>query len=155
MSKEVYFALGWKEVETFYTTPLGARDKNGIRDKHGGLGWSKEAVDVVDWRALDETLYNKPRMYKQWLAKQCSHFCGSQTMVAHWDAIVMGKFPNCKKPETASHLNLCGDAEHTRLFIDMTDTLDKWLVDNYTHLSLLYWIPKYITNCGRPDSWVI
>ena len=61
MAKEAQFTSG-KEAETFYTTPLGARDKNGVWDKHGGLGWSKEAFDMVDWRALGATLYNKPQM---------------------------------------------------------------------------------------------
>ena len=66
VAKEARFTLDWKEVETFYTTPLGAHDKNGIWDKHGGLSWSKEeAFDTVDWRALDATLHNRPQMYKQ------------------------------------------------------------------------------------------
>ena len=121
VTKETHFAQGQKEAETFDTIPLEARDKNGIRDKHGGLVWNKEAFDAVDWRALDATLHNKPQIYKQWLTKQCSGFCGTQTMVAYWDINCDGKCPNCKKPETVSHLNLCGDAERTRFFMNMTD----------------------------------
>ena len=37
VDKEACFTLGWKEAETFYTTPLGAHDKNGVQDKHGGF----------------------------------------------------------------------------------------------------------------------
>ena len=82
VARDVRFALGYSDAEAFYTTPLGPTDSNGNRHKNSGLGWSREAFRAVDWEALDATLHKKPQMYKQWLAKQCSGFCGTQTMVA-------------------------------------------------------------------------
>ena len=144
VAKAVRFTIGHSDAEKFYTTPLGRRDARGNRAKTGGLGWSKEAFFAVDWRALDATLDSKPQMYKQWLAKQASGFCGTQTMVAHWDKTRDGKCPCCQRVETAHHLNLCGDPDRTRLFNEMADKLGEWLNDNYAHPELAYWIPRYI-----------
>ncbi len=144
VAKEVRFALGHVDAEKFYTTPLGERNKHGQRDKRGGLGWSKASFDAVDWRALDSTLDPKPQMYKEWLAKQCSGFCGTQSMVARWDHTRNGLCPNCGKKEDAAHLNVCTDRERTRLLNTMADNLAKWLATHHAHPSLLYWIPRYI-----------
>ena len=144
VATEARFALGFKEAEKFYTTPIGTINDRGRRSRHGGLGWSKNAFHAVDWRALDATLDKKPQMYKQWLAKQCSGFCGTQHMVAHWDPTRDGLCPDCNNPERASHLNLCPDADRTRLLHSMADNLEKWLSDNHGHPDLIYWLPRYI-----------
>ena len=144
VATEARFALGFKEAEKFYTTPIGTINDRGRRSRHGGLGWSKNAFHAVDWRALDATLDKKPQMYKQWLAKQCSGFCGTQHMVAHWDPTRDGLCPDCNNPERASHLNLCPDADRTRLLHSMADNLEKWLSNNHGHPDLIYWLPRYI-----------
>lgn len=60
VAKEARFALGHVDAEKFYTTPLGDRNERGQRDKRGGLGWTKDSFDAMDWRALDATLDPKP-----------------------------------------------------------------------------------------------
>jgi len=83
-------------------------------------------------------------MYKEWLAKQCSGFCGTQSMLARWDPSRNGMCPNCGKMEDAAHLNVCTDRECTRLLNTMADNMAKWLAANHAHPSLLYWVPRYI-----------
>ena len=144
LAKNVRLVLGRVDAEAFYTTPLGIRDKNGKRNKRGGLGWTKASFDAVDWDTLDATLESKPQMYRQWLSKQSSGFCGTQQMVAHWDPTRDGNCPDCHRPETASHLCLCPNGDRTRLLKDMTADLTTWLNNNYAHPELAYWLPKYI-----------
>ena len=110
----------------------------------GGLGWSKSSFDAVDWLALDATLATKGQMYKLWLANQSSGFCGTQSMVAHWDKSRDGKCPNCGRVETAHHLNICHSQNRTDLLMDMADDLEKWMNENHSHPELAYWIPRYI-----------
>ena len=148
VARDVRFALGYSDAEAFYTTPLGPTDSNGNRHKNSGLGWSREAFRAVDWEALDATLHKKPQMYKQWLAKQCSGFCGTQTMVARWDSKRDGKCPDCGCRENAAHLNLCRDEGRDKLFNDMTTELQNWLYDNYAHPEIAYWLPQYIRDRG-------
>ena len=143
VAKDVRFALGQVEAERFYTASLGERRPDGSRKK-GGLGWSKASFHAVDWRALDATLDTKPWMYRQWLAKQSSGFCGTQRMVARWDSARDGLCPDCGKQERASHLCLCSNAERTLLFTQMADRIGVWLSNNFAHPELAYWIPRYI-----------
>lgn len=65
VSKYVWFVLGHTDAEKFYTTPLGQHAVRGSRHKSGGLGWTKVAFYVVDWRAIDATLDSKLQLYKQ------------------------------------------------------------------------------------------
>ena len=83
-------------------------------------------------------------MYWQWLSKQLSGFCSTQQMVAHWGQTRDGNYPDCHRPEAASHICLCPNSDCTRLLKDMTAELTTWLNTNYTHPELVYWLPKYI-----------
>ena len=138
------FTLGMQEAERLYTTPQGPRDDSGRRSGRGGLGWSKEAFRAVDWRRLDDCLSSKPQMYRQWLSKQSSGFCGTQQMVARWDPSRDGRCPNCGRRETSQHLMLCTDPDRTRLLEVMADDFGRWLSANHGHPELAYWIPRYI-----------
>jgi len=87
------------------------------------LGWSKASFDVVDWDALYATLCNKPQMYQQWLVKQRSGFCGTQSMVARWNLARDGKYPNCGEAETAAYLKICPSEGRVGLLMEMTEDL--------------------------------
>jgi len=116
----------------------------GRRKSGGGLDWAKQAFNAVAWDAFDATLDLKGQMYRLWLSKQSSGFCGTQVMVSHWDKDRDGLCPDCGKQETASHLNLCSETDRTHLLHDMVNNLQDWLDNNYTHPELAYWLPKCI-----------
>ena len=138
------FTLGMQEAERLYTAPQGPRDSRGRRPGNSGLGWSREAFRAVDWRRLNDCLNSKPQMYRQWLSKQRSGFCGTQHMVARWDSTRDGRCPNCGGHETAQHLMSCPDADHTRLLEVMADDFGRWMSTNHGHPELVYWLPRYI-----------
>ena len=93
---------------------------------------------------LDAVLDKKGQMYREWLAKQCSGFCGTQHMVSLWDSVRDGKCPDCGQEERAIHLNLCPDPDRVRLQGDMADELEGWLRKNFCHCELAYCLPRYI-----------
>ena len=144
VAKDVRYVLGKAEAMDFYTRPVNAKDDSGRRKSGGGLGWSKASFNAVAWGELDATLDSKGQMYKQWLCKQSTGFCGTQAMVSHWDNTRDDKCPDCGRRETASHLNLCSDPDRTQLLHEMVTKLQQWLDNNYTHPELAYWLPKYI-----------
>ena len=129
VSAAARFELGLVEAEKFYV---------------GELKWDKAAFHAVDWQALDAALEPKGQMYKLWLAKQTSGFCGTQSMVSRWSDERDDKCPNCGQRETAAHLNRCPDEWRTRLFRDSVASLHKWMEETGTHTELAYWLPKYI-----------
>ena len=64
VAQEARFALGIIYAIQFNTIPLGQCDTQGRQDENGGLVWTTDDFDSVDWRALDATLTGKPNMYK-------------------------------------------------------------------------------------------
>ena len=113
--------------------------------------WSKEQFEEVDWDMLDATLEKKPDMYKMWLSKQHTGFCGTRLQVSYYKGLngEQSGCPNCGRTETAAHLCLCPDKDRTRLFLESTEELDIWMdKDNKTNDELAFWIPKYILMRG-------
>jgi hypothetical protein len=91
-------------------------------------------------------------MYKIWQSKQNSGFCRTRVQVGRYSgqAHLDEQCPNCGGGETAAHLMLCPNNGRTKLLIENTDKLSKWLEkDDMTVLELAYWIPKYILMRGN------
>ena len=108
----------------------------------------------MDWDLLDSTLEKKPDGYKMWLSKQHTGFCDTRLQVSYYSGL-KGKqawCPNCGRTETAAHLCLCPSEDRTRLFIESTEELQDWLLqDDKTGRELAYWLPKYILLRGTKN----
>ena len=116
-------------------------------------GWTTEQFDEVDWERLDATLEPKADMYKIWLSKQHTGFCGTRVQVAYYsgekdqDGKPLGDLgcPNCGERETAAHLCVCPSEDRTRLLVELTEELERWMVSGgKTNPEIAYWVPKYI-----------
>lgn len=106
--------------------------------------------DQVDWPSLNVAVDGKPQMYKVWLAKQASNFCGTGKQLHRIDERACSKCPNCDMPgECARHLNICPDEGRSQLLHDNAEQLRKWMKDSHTHPELTRWIPRYIKGRGH------
>jgi hypothetical protein len=123
------FSLAKQQASHFYTAELG---------------WTAGNFNAVGWEELDAALSNKPQMYKQWLAKQASGFCGTQRMVSRWNDARDDRCPDCGLQETSAHILHCPARERTQLLHDQADDLSDWLADHDTHPDINYWLPRYI-----------
>ncbi len=106
VSPAICFALGPKEARRFYTT-----GRHRVRGSNmGGLGWSEEAFDEVDWKALEQALNCHPNGFQLWLSKQAIGICATQKNTARIQDILDDRCPNCSKQgEYNKHLNTCTD----------------------------------------------
>ena len=114
-------------------------------------GWSEEQFEEVDWPRLDNTMEKKPDMYKLWLSKQHTGFCGTRVQVGYYSGQIDGDVgcPDCGERETAAHLCICTNNDRTRLLVEMADDLERWLTkDHKTYSEIAYWVPKYILYRG-------
>jgi hypothetical protein len=147
VSREVRFNLGYEEARIFYTTPIKLRGNVNV----GGLGWSKERFEQVDWRAIDQVLASKPDMYGVWLCKQVTGTCATRSNISRIDRVSDDKCPNCQQyRETSVHLNRCPDSERTLLFNQRVEALDNWMAaDGKTDSEVSYWITKYLQFRGE------
>jgi hypothetical protein len=132
----------------FHASKEAARKHLATRKKDK---WSNEHFNAVDWEHLDLALKNKTNMYKIRRSKQHLGFYGTRVRVGRYsgDLLPDEQCPNCGRRETAGHLMLCPDDDHTRLLNDNVNELTAWLArDNKTDPEILYWIPKYILMRG-------
>ena len=105
----------------------------------------------MDWDILDATLEKKPDMYKTWLSKQHTGFCGTRQQVSYYKGLKgeQAECPNCGRTETAAHLCLCPDEGRTKLFLETTNDLEDWMTKHgRTDHEVAFWIPRYIKMRG-------
>jgi hypothetical protein len=142
VGKEVRFYLGKEEARSFYTKTR--QIVNGVNK--GGLGWSNERFEAVDWWSLHKVLENKPDMFGLWLSKQQAGVCATRYNIARIQDLLDDKCPNCQLPrERSNHLNHCPDHGRTLLFKDSVASLDKWMNDKEkTDAELAYFLEKYL-----------
>lgn len=137
VSKEVRFCLGESDARKFYTAP--------VKKQGGGLGWSTERFEEVDWRSLDRALATKSDMYGIWLTKQSTGTCATRYNMARLQDLVDNKCPNCGMVEKAEHLNRCPSEGRTQLLTEGVEALEEWMrQDGRTDSELAYYLPKYI-----------
>ena len=161
---------GWKQTTDverdvkFTTGRVEARKRLTVSYKVGSEvkppPLSSSQFDEIDWLALDRALASKGDVYRCWLTKQNSNFCGSRVQVSRYEgnpaaltgsAFAADKCPNCDMPgERASHLCVCPDPGRTKLFQDQVAELDEWMHGNF-HPELAYFIPKYLLFRGTKD----
>ena len=68
VSEPVRYFLRRVEAKRFFTQAIDIQD-NGVN--RGGLGWTNEQFELVDWESLHESLKTRPDMFRIWLSKQC------------------------------------------------------------------------------------
>jgi hypothetical protein len=74
VSPAICFALGREEARRFYTATRHRVQGSNM----GGLGWSEEAFDEVDWKAPERALNCHPNGFQLWLSKQAIGICATQ-----------------------------------------------------------------------------
>ena len=119
------------------------------------LEWPTVTFDCVDWDGLQMALEPKGDPFRLWLSKQVNGFCGTQSMVAHWDKTRDGSCPDCGMREDAGHLMRCRSHSRTALLHEQVEDLVRWMDANDTAASVSFWISKYITlrNARRLSSF--
>ena len=133
-------SLERKEAERFYRQELG---------------WPTVTFNCVDWDQLRTALDPKGDPFRLWLSKQVNGFCGTQTMVAHWDKTRDGSCPDCGTKEDAAHLMKCPSHSRTTLLRDQVEDLVHWMDTHDTAAAVSFWVSKYILlrNARRLSSF--
>jgi hypothetical protein len=103
--------------------------------------WSNGHFNAVDWEHLDLALKNKGNMYEMWRSKQHSGFCGTRVQVGCYSGELLPdkQCPNYRQWETAAHLMLCPNDNHTRLLVENVGKSTTWMSqENKTDPEILY-----------------
>ena len=141
------FNLGKIEAQRFYTKAV-----NRVRGSNkGGLGWTEEAFDTVDWDTLAKVTRINSEGFQLWLSKQAIGVCATQKNTARIQDILDDRCPNCgQRGEDSRHLNRCPDPGRIKLFRDGVRKLKRWMNKrNQTDSELAFWINQYLLHRGQ------
>lgn len=139
ISEYVRYELDRIEANSFYTQPRLIGD-NGVNT--GGLGWSSERFELVDWKGLHAALKNKPDMFGIWLAKQSIGVCATRRNMARIEKESDNVCPNCMRViERSDHLNRCSEVGRSTLFESSVNQMEEWLYSRgRTDQEMAFWI---------------
>ena len=143
----IRYHLGKIEARNFYTNTI----KQVHGSNKGGLGWSVERFDSVDWRAIADAISNRPEMFQLLLSKQAIGVCTTQKNTARIQDILDDRFPNYgKRPEDNHYLNRCPDPGRVKLFSNGVRKLSNWMrKGNQTDTELAFSIREYLLHRGQ------
>ena len=143
----VRFTLGKVDAHRFYTKAI---DRVQGSNK-GGLGWSTESFEAVDWKTLARVTKINSKGFQLWLSKQAIGVCTTQKNTARIQDILKDCYPNCRKQgEDNKHLNRCINPSRIRLFQDGVGKLKRWMNKGHqTELELAFWVTQYLLHRGQ------
>ncbi len=106
---------------------------------------------LVWWEGLGAAMSRYPKMYRVWLTKHVSDFCGNNVQLYHRSG--GNHSPKCKFCETAdeytSHICRCRDPGQDKMFRTLLKELCSWLIETLGEHSVAGTIETYLLSRGE------
>ena len=107
------------------------------------------AFEVVDWRAVYQTLNVVPRMFQIWACKQVCGVAGTNKMQARYTPKHFKKCPSCGvEIEMCSHVLSCEESGRVGLVHKSIDLVEQWMKDQETEPTLRKVLIEYAHGRG-------
>ena len=105
--------------------------------------------NLVYWDGVEAAMTGFPDMFRSWITKHVSHFCGTNRQLSKIDTTVMNVCLSCGMPnESTSHITRCGDPGRTRMFQESVEELVSWLRLKRTNPALVDLVQRYLLARG-------
>ena len=94
--------------------------------------------NLVYWDGVEAAMKSFPDMFRVWVTKHVSRFCGTNQQLSKFDRTVKNICQSCGKPnETTSHITRCSDPGRTKMFLTSVDGVVEWLRSKRTNPELV------------------
>lgn len=104
---------------------------------------SSTGFDLIDWEAIGDTGDTVPTLYRLWVTKHVSGFCGVGKMMKIMQFWEHDKCPCCQEPgETTFHVVWCPDKGMANQWEDSMEELEMWMSEEDTDPDLMDCISK-------------
>ena len=116
---------------------------------------SRKIVDrkhfrLIYWDGVESCMKTFPTMFRVWVTKHVSHFCGTNRQLSRIDPTVSNTCPSCGCiNEDTSHVVRCPSPGRTAFYNDSVSDLIEWLKEADTDPQLVYMIEEFLS--GRGD----
>ena len=149
--------------ESFRIIIGGQKVTSSIRDalyKQWGYGEAKRLFEqrkivsslhfnLIAWDAVSDAMLIYPRMFRVWVTKTVSHFCGSNLQLARYGESPTDACPCCGAPEeSAAHITRCRNEGRTEMFEESVSLFVEWLKETHMQEDLILCIEAYLLARG-------
>jgi hypothetical protein len=105
---------------------------------------------LVDWESLGRAMQKLPQMYRVWVTKHVSGFCGIHKHLVRMQSTESACCPCCgSKIETTRHITQCCDPGRTQMFEESTQELVSWMTQQCGLPELTTSLEVYLLHRGR------
>ena len=95
-----------------------------------------------------------PQMFRVWVTKMVSHFCGSNRQLSHFNETDDDSCPCCGMPdESAKHVTRCMNDGRSKMFDESASLLIEWLHEMHMDADLVHCIDEYLS--GRDTASMV
>ena len=96
-----------------------------FHDKHI-LDWSH--FNLVYWDGVEKVMLGFPQMFRAFVTKHVSKFCGTNRQLSRYDKSVQNVCPSCgKDDESATHITRCTEDGCREMLANSVDNLVRWM----------------------------
>ena len=110
----------------------------------------RRVFNMVYWDGVEAAMKEFPELFRVWVTKQVSHFCGTNRQLSKIDPTVENVCPSCGgRNETTSHITRCPEEGRTVMFRKSVAEIVDWLEQRKTDESLTKLIEQYLLGRGK------
>ncbi len=91
-----------------------------------------------------------PQMFRTWVTKHVSEFCGANQRLLHIDPSVENAYPCCgNKDESVAHITWCRDPGRQLAFAQSVDSLLDWMEDTHADEDVIACLEVYLQSISK------
>lgn len=121
----------------------GYKEANSLFHRRKIVPASK--FDLICWDGVSAAMEVYPRMFRVWVTKMVSHFCGTNRQLSRIDPEIENMCVCCGcADESSQHITRCLDEGRTAMFEESVDILVEWLHDSHMDSQLIDCIEEYL-----------
>jgi hypothetical protein len=151
--KVVKFSLSGNQVHSSQRQALeadwGYRAAQALYDTKNII-WSED-FHLVWWDELGTAMSCYPKMYRVWLTKHVSDFCGNNVQLYYWSK--GSHSPKCKccriMDKYTMHICRCLDPGHDEMFWILVGELTSWFIETLGKRSVALMVEMYLLARGK------
>jgi hypothetical protein len=106
---------------------------------------SKYEFHLIWWDGVEKAMFGFPQMFRTFVTKQCSKFCGTNRQLARIDPTIANICPSCgQNDESSKHITRCKDPGRRAMLEHTVDELRTWMATTPTNPHLHNMIARYL-----------
>lgn len=131
----LYRSWGYQQAKALFHT------KGIICSKH---------FHLVYWDGVHQVMHAMPQMYKVWVTKHVSGFCGTNKQLSRMDNSIANKCRCCgRRNEDKLHITRCSNPGRTMLFLHTVTELIEWMQCSNGDMDLILVTRAYLKLRGK------